>query len=242
MKKSKGYQVRGFVFPVVLYKGRMNKIQARSVADPNICIMKDNARMAYLVARHELYHFAKQPDFQYSKHKVDSIFDVAHDPQEVVCMIDVNFSQYAKKAKRFARKSSWLSKLTFHRRQCCDLIALYKKQFIYPVVVKKRSEGIEIRFIDFPHLILSHKTESQAFSLARQALYHEMMFWVQQKKEPIPASDVFSIQCEEDELRSLIDVDIKEYRKERIYFARHLKKKNHIVLRSKTKSKKRKWM
>lgn len=200
-----------YYFPIVLFQ-KQDKVRARTLADHNICVLCDTEREAYFMIRHELYHYARKENFNFERHRFSSIFDIEESEGSLTCLVDINLKNYRKKAKKFRRKSGLISTLTFERKPSYELISLYKKQYLYPLRVKKTKQGLSFRFVDLD-IQGTANNEYELMQIARRELFLFLRGSWKNKKVFPKASSVFELALAPGERILLIDVDLHEYRK-----------------------------
>lgn len=200
-------------FSATIQQGRMHKIYATIDKNENICAVKDDAYKAFLMLRHELYHYVISHDMGDIRIAPPSLFDKPSQADCLICLIDVDVGEYMRKHKKFRRKSRWISTITGERQWTYDLISTYRKQYVYPVRISKEAEGYQIIFLDFHHELIIDETEFGALALGRARLYKQIQFWKQEKIDMPVATSPFNHTIKENERITLVDVEVRSYKK-----------------------------
>lgn len=200
-------------FSATIQQGRMNKAYAVIDKNKNICAVKNDAYKAFLMLRYELYHYLISHDMTDVSIPRPSLFDEPNQVNSLTCLIDINVEEYRKKKKKFNRKSRWMSTITGERQWTYDLISTYRKQYVYPIKILKEAEGYQIIFFDFQHEPIVAQTELGALTLARAILYKQIQFWKQTKRSMPIADSPFNYSVKENERITLIDVEVRQYKK-----------------------------
>lgn len=201
-------------FLVVIKKENNGYYKAVLLENSNICAVSNDVYKAYLTLRHEIYHSASKPTFNYKRYHPASIFLYERKENEIVCLVSIEMNQYAKKNKRFRLKRKWLSFATGTRRSNYELIAQYKKQYVYPALMHKNAENYALSFLDFAHEPIQAKTEIETMTKAQSVLYNQVKYW-RKNKEVVEPSMPFFEKMETKQGIVFVDVELKMYKRTR---------------------------